>query len=105
MPIKPIDLQNVVVKTQQLSKVEQNENNRNKNTMHNQVVRQNNLDIKKNKQVIKTSKSYKSKIDREKDKKNNSNNESRKKKNKNNKKEKEQKKCKSLIGHNIDIKI
>ena len=105
MPIRPIDFQNIIPKTQQMSKNQQNQNNKHKNFIHGQIVKQDNQVRRELKQVKKTNKSESLKVNRD-GKNSNGSNQSKKEKDKQKEdKEKGNKRGKYSIGSNIDIKI
>ncbi|SDY84041.1 hypothetical protein SAMN05660462_01015 [Proteiniborus ethanoligenes] len=106
--MRPIDLNNLIPKTQEISKLQQLENNKHKNFMHNQSTTQNKKFENELKKVNTTSKTYKPKIN--KDEKDNNKNKSFKEKDGQEEKEKEQNKnsevvSDGIIGSKVDIKI
>lgn len=106
--MRPIDLNNLIPKTQEVSKLQQIENNKHKNFMHNQSINQNKKFENELKKVNTTNKAYKPKIN--KDEKENKKNKNFKKYNKRKEKDMEQNKnletiSDGIVGSKIDIKI
>lgn len=106
--MRPIDLNNLLPKTQQLSKVQQMENNKHKDFMHNQVIFQNKKFENELKKVNTTDKTYDAKIHNK--QKNNKSNSKSKKDTKHEQNSKEKDKMvedvsDGIVGSKIDIKI
>jgi len=106
MPIKPIDMQINLPKTQQVSKIQQTDNEKMKNVLHNQENLHNNIIEKELHQVNSTKKTSHNKINKESQK----NNQNKERKNNNNntddnKDDKHEEKYNNILGSNIDIKI
>lgn len=108
--MRPVDLNNLIPKAQQVSKLQQIENNKHRDFMHNQAAVQNKKFENELKKVNTSDKAYEAKINN-KQKDNRKNNDSRK-----NAKQKEKEKEKEdhnkievmsdgIIGSNIDVKI
>ncbi len=106
--MRPVDLNNLIPKAQQVSKLQQIENNKHRDFMHNQAAVQNKKFENELKKVNTTDKAYEAKINN-KQKDNRRNSDSRK-----NAKQKEKEKedhnkteviSDGIIGSNIDVKI
>lgn len=107
---RPIDMKMTIPKTQQLSRLKQNENNINRNMLQNKVVQENNRVAKRLKKVNDSEKTSHKKInkdDQNKNGKNHSGGKDNKKKKSTYEEEGKIKKedSSSFLGKNIDIKI
>jgi trehalose/maltose hydrolase-like predicted phosphorylase len=106
LPIKPIDMQGMVPKSQQISKVQRNNDYKQEHFVNSQTMEQNKEIERKQKQVNKASESYKLKINKESE--SNKKRKSKKDKSEQNKKKKSSstiKEKQKRIGKYLDVKI
>lgn len=104
--MRPVDLNNLLPNTQRISKVQQLENNKHKNFMHNQATIQNKKFENELKKVNITDKAFETKINKE--QKNNKKGKSSKKNPKQEEKQKEKTVeviSDGIVGSKIDVKI
>ena len=100
MTIRPVDYTSLIPKTQELSKIKQNEHNSAKNQMNIQIMQQEKQREQNLKTVTNTHETENFTIDANKERG------KQKKDNKKNKKEKEKKGgTKEVLGRNIDIRV
>lgn len=100
MTVRPVDYTSLIPKTQELSRIKQNEHNSAKNQMNMQIIQQEKQREENLKTVTNTSKAENLTIDTNKER------EKGKRDNKKRKKEKDKKEeTKEVLGGNIDIRV
>ncbi|WDV47722.1 hypothetical protein PV797_08545 [Clostridiaceae bacterium M8S5] len=106
MPIKPIDMQNMIPRAQQLSNMNQTKLNRSKNMANVYINEQDTVADKKMNQVNNTEDTYKTSTNKDGRNKNNSGQSNKKnRKKQQTKNQKETNKLNRDVGRHIDIKI
>ncbi len=106
MAIKPVDMKNLMPKTQQLSKIQQNENDRQKNFIHIQNSNQAKKAEHEKKLVKSSEKASNTKITNENNRNNNKKHNNKDNNDSNTHEEKSEKNSvTSVLGINIDIKV